>query len=76
MKSVFCCKGANGYTKICNQMYCMNKQLIPWLSEKGILNAPKNKVPGCIFTVLQVIDSNLFLRKFENSDDDADIAGV
>ena len=54
----------------------MNKQLIPWLSEKGILNAPKNKVPGYIFTVLQVIDSNLFLRKFENSDDDPDIAGV
>ena len=76
MKNVFGCKRANVYTKICNQMYCMNKQLIPWLSEKGILDAPKNLVPGCIFTVLQVIDCNLFLRKFENSDDDADIAGV
>ena len=73
MNSVFCCKRANGYTKICNQMYCMNKQLIPWWSEKGILDAPKNLVPGCKFTVLKV---NIFLRKFENSDDDADIAGV
>ena len=54
-------------------MYCMNKQLIPWWSENGILDAPKNLVPGCKFTVLKV---NIFLRKFENSDDDADIAGV
>ena len=52
MKNVFGCKRANVYTKICNQMYCMNKQLIPWLSEKGILDAPKNLVPGCKFTVL------------------------
>ena len=41
MRNVFGCKRANVYNKICNQMYCMNKQLIPWLSEKGILDAPK-----------------------------------